>query len=372
MTYYLGIDGGGTKTRCVLGDQMKVLATGTAGGSNVVRLGEERAREALRSVIRQVCTAAKISAGEIQAVCIGASGAGRPEIAAKIGEMIREIIPDKTRASVAEGDRDRSPAQIRSAQNNGVQVPAAQIMPKQIQVPRILVVGDMEIALEAAFGAGPGVIVIAGTGSIAFGRDATGRRARAGGWGFAISDEGSGHWIGREAVSAVVRMHDIRANDGSGNDVRENDHMHDVRAKDTPGDDPEEKTVLTGMILEEWKLADIDALIQIANSTPPPEFPRLFRVVLRAAEQGDRSAHELLVRAGRELADLAEIVLRRLALAAPYIPVAMTGSVFRQSEEVRCIFHDHLSATFPGIELREDFVEPVMGALALARAAVRL
>ena len=60
------------------------------------------------------------------------------------------------------------------------------------------------IALEAAFGSGPGVIVIAGTGSIAYGRNREGQTARAGGWGFAISDEGSGHWIGRTAVAAAI------------------------------------------------------------------------------------------------------------------------------------------------------------------------
>lgn len=338
MTYYVGIDGGGTKTRCVLGDDTKVLAMGTAGGSNVVRLGEERAREALHSVIRQVCGTAKISASKIQAVCIGASGAGRPEIAAKISEMIREILtPGGT-----------GPATSRVAQ------------------VCVSVIGDMEIALEAAFGAGPGVIVIAGTGSVAFGRDAAGRRARAGGWGFAISDEGSGHWIGREAVSAVVRAND-RANDRENHRVN-GARANDIRANDEHKDVPEEQTALTKMILDEWKLAGIEALIQFANSTPPPEFPRLFRVVLRAAEQGDRDAHEVLLRAGRELATLAEIVLHQLAPAAPYVPVATTGSVFRQSEEVRCVFRDQLSPKFPGIELREDFVEPVSGALALARA----
>ena len=70
------------------------------------------------------------------------------------------------------------------------------------------VVGDMETALVAAFEDGPGVIVIAGTGSIAYGRDKQGRTLRAGGWGFAIGDEGSAHWIGREAVSAVLRASD--------------------------------------------------------------------------------------------------------------------------------------------------------------------
>ena len=305
MAFYLGIDGGGTKTRCVLGDESSVLASAVSGGSNIVRLGEARAREALHAVVRQVCAAAEIPPHHIQAVCIGAAGAARPEIA------------DKIRALLAELDPQFSPV-------------------------RIEVIGDTVIALEAAFGSGAGVIAIAGTGSIVFGRDAAGRTVRAGGWGFAISDEGSGHWIGREAVSAVLR-------------VRDQQH----------------ETALTPLILEAWKLDDVDGLIQRANATPPPEFPRLLRVVLHAAEAGDSVARDLLIRAGTELASLATIVLGRLAPASPYVPVAITGSVFRQSAEVRRAFYNQLEASFPGIELREDFVDPVLGALSLARAAGR-
>ena len=165
---------------------------------------------------------------------------------------------------------------------------------------------------------------------------------RAGGWGFAISDEGSGHWIGREAVSAVLRARD-----------------------------QQHETALAPLLLEAWKLDDMDALIQRANATPPPEFPRLLRVVLRAADAGDAVARDLLIRAGTELASLAAIVLRRLAPASPYVPVAITGSVFRQSAEVRRVFYNQLEANFPGIELRENLVEPVLGALALARATGR-
>src|ERR1035441_6286647 len=171
MPYYLGIDGGGTKTRCVLADETIVLAKAMTGGSNIVRLGETHAKEALHSAIRQACATARISPDQIRAVCIGAAGAARPEIAAKIRSILAELIPE---------------INPESARTN------------------IEVVGDTEIALEAAFGAGPGVIAIAGTGSIAYGRDAAGHTARAGGWGFAVSDEGSGHWIGRRAISAIL------------------------------------------------------------------------------------------------------------------------------------------------------------------------
>lgn len=302
MGFYLGIDGGGTKTRGVLGDETTVLATAVSGGCNVVRLGETQARASLHAVVGQVCVIAKVSTDQIQAVCIGAAGAARPEIAAKLRSILAQIDPQFT--------------------------------------AHIEVVGDAVIALEAAFGSSPGVIAIAGTGSIVYGRDASGHTARAGGWGFAISDEGSGHWIGRHAISTLLRARD----EGS-------------------------ETALTALILEAWKLDSIDALIQCANATPPPEFPRLFPIVARAAGEGDVIARELLSRAGAELAALAGIVLRRVAPIPPYVPVAMTGSVFRQSEEVRRVFYNELDGSFPGIKLLDDFVDPVMGALALARRA---
>jgi len=303
MAFYLGIDGGGTKTRCVLADETTTHATAMTGGSNLVRVGEPQARESLQSAVRQVCAAAKISPDRIRAICIGAAGAARPEIATKIRNILAELVPGTDAA-------------------------------------RIEVVGDTEIALEAAFGAGPGVIAIAGTGSIAYGRNAAGQTARAGGWGFAISDEGSGHWIGRHAIAAILSAGD------QGLD-----------------------TALTAMVLQTWKLTTIDELVQQANSTPPPDFPRLFPVVLRAADQNDAFARDLLADAGGKLAGLATIVLRRLAPHAPAaLPaVAMTGSVFRQSPYVREVFDNALRQSFSGIHVRQDLADPVDGALARAR-----
>jgi N-acetylglucosamine kinase-like BadF-type ATPase len=313
MAYYLGIDGGGTKTRCVLADETMVLATAMSGGSNIVRLGETQARETLYTAVRQVCATANISLAQISAICIGAAGADRPAIAAKIRMILVELI-----SAIA----------------------------RETALPKIEVVGDMTIALEAAFGAGPGVIAIAGTGSIAYGRDANGHTARAGGWGFAISDEGSGHWIGRRAISAILSAHDQGL-----------------------------ETALSATVLQAWKLSTIDELVQQANSTPAPDFPRLFPIVLRAADEGDSAARDLLNDAGGELAKLVAMVIGRLApnisavtLPVATFPVAMTGSVFRQSPDVRQVFYNTLQTRFPGSDVRQDIVDPIEGALARARA----
>jgi len=295
--FYLGIDGGGTRTRCTLGDEAKVLATSNAGGCNVIRLGAAQAREALHAAVREVCEAAKIAPSQIASVCIGAAGAGRPEIVATVRGILAELIPGS-----------------------------------------IQVAGDMVIALHAAFGAGPGIIAIAGTGSIVYGRDAKGNLARAGGWGFAVSDEGSGYWIGRRAIHTILENHDLGW-----------------------------QTALTDLVLREWSLNSLDELIQAANASPPPEFPRLFPVVLRAAEAGDTAARSLLESAGGHLVRLTAMVLHRLLARPPYAPVAMTGSVFRQSADVRRVFYNALQTSFRGIEVRSELVEPVEGALALAR-----
>jgi len=308
MAYYLGIDGGGTKTRCVLADDSTVLAKSMTGGCSVIRVGERLAREALHTAIRQVCEASKISPDKIGTVCIGVTGAARPAIAEKIRGMLSELISEDA-------------------------------------ATRIEVIGDHEIALEAAFGAGPGVVAIAGTGSIVYGCDAANNIARAGGWGFAVSDEGSGHWIGRRAISAVLDARDQSLD-----------------------------TALTAMILHAWKITTMDDLVQQANSMPPPDFPRLFPIVLRAADEGDSIARKLLSDAGRKLAELTAIVIRRLAARegadlhrASGLPVAMTGSVFRQSPRVREVFYNNLRESFPGIDVRQDLVDPVQGALARAR-----
>src|SRR6202035_4776413 len=138
MAYYLGIDGGGTKTRCVLADETMVLATAMSGGSNIVRLGETQAREALHTAVRQVCATANLSPAQISAVCIGAAGADRPEIVAKIRAILVELISETA---------------------------------PETALPKIEVVGYLTIALDAACGAGAGVIPCVRTGSIGYSPD---------------------------------------------------------------------------------------------------------------------------------------------------------------------------------------------------------
>jgi glucosamine kinase len=302
VSIFLGIDGGGTQTTCVVGDEHSVLATATAGPSNVVRVGEARARESLHQVIRAACLAAPADPRSIARTCIGVAGGARPEIAAAVERLLTEIVSGP-----------------------------------------IEVVGDMVVALRAAFGSGPGVIVIAGTGSIAYGRERAGKTARAGGWGFAISDEGSGHWIGRSAITAALA------------------------AKDE-GKEPK----LLRQITDDWRLSSLDDLVRTANASPPPDFSTLFPTVLATADAGDAVARAVLAQAGAELARLAKLVINRLFdEEASSIPVAMSGGVFRQSALVRQAFYNSLRADYSTASVNSILAEPVIGALELARTGRR-
>jgi glucosamine kinase len=309
VAYYLGIDGGGTKTTCAIGDEASELATATSGPSNITRVGEERARESLHHAIREACSIAKVNPQQVQRLCIGVAGTGRAEIANAVREIVAEVIPGE-----------------------------------------IQVTGDMEIALAAAFGKEPGVSVIAGTGSIAYGRNANGQTARAGGWGFAISDEGSAHWIGRAAVATWLRALDLGTEENQ------------------QGGRVAEPSSLLREMKGAWNLHSLDEFLRKANSHP--DFAALFPAIVTANGAGDELAGSVLAQAGAELAQLAGIVIRRLFGADTVkasIPLAMVGGVFKHSARVREVFCDEVRKLDLRIEISPQIVEPVVGALEMAR-----
>ncbi len=297
MAFFLGIDGGGSKTTCMVGDETSLLATSVSGGSNIVRLGEKIAGANLTQAIRRGCAEANVQTNNIAAVCVGMAGSSLPEVAASVRKLVGEVVA--------------CPVEV---------------------------AGDMTIAMQAAFGNAPGVIVVAGTGSIAYGRNQKGRTARAGGWGFAVSDEGSGHWIGHRAVQAVLDAHDSA-----------------------------ETTALTEAVLGAWRLHGIEDLVRMANSSPPPDFASLFPHVQAAAGAGDTRAHEVLTAAASELGRLCETVIDRLWDEQEEVHVATAGGVFANSPLVRRLFQNSVQAVYPKTRIAAKIVEPAAGALAMAR-----
>ena len=312
VPYFLGIDGGGTKTTCAVGDESQLIATATAGPSNVVRVGEVQVRKSLQQAVGQACAGAGITPAEVAHTCVGGSGAARPELA----EIVRRAL--------------------------------AEILSTPIDV-----VGDMQIALEAAFDTGPGVIVIAGTGSIAYGRDRQGKTVRAGGWGFAVGDEGSAHWIGRAAVSVVLRAADRSAAGPWSETPETGSHSPFAEA-----------------LFKIWGVSSLVDLARVANSIPPPDFAALFPAV---AASTNHLATQVLTHAGSELAQVAAVVGQRLFPqkkdeTSP-VRVAMIGGVFRYAPLVRQVFYNELRALEPRAEVNPQVVEPVEGALRMARRA---
>jgi glucosamine kinase len=284
-----------------VGDDIHLLATAVSGPSNIVRVGESQARESLQQGARSACAAAGINPQQIAGTCVGGSGAGHPELAAMVKRALAEILPAP-----------------------------------------IDVVGDMQTALEAAFDTGPGVIVNAGTGSFAYGRNGEGKTMRAGGWGFAIGDEGSAQWIGRSAVNVLLRASD--------------------RIDGIP------ETPLAKALFKAWGVSSLSDLARAANSIPPPNFAALSPAVFAS---DDDAATQVLTAAGRELSAIAGVVMGRL-FAKDHdaaVPVAMTGGVFRHASRVREAFYNELRRIEPRAEINPQVVDPVEGALRIARRA---
>lgn len=296
MAIYLGIDGGGTKTTCWIGDENSVLGVGNAGGSNPLRIDKAIARAALLESIQSACADAHVHHDQIRYAVVGLAGAARPEISAEVRNDLSEFL--------------KRPVEV---------------------------VGDMTIALEAAFDEGPGVIVISGTGSIAYGRNQHGRTARAGGMGPATSDEGSGYWIGRAAVAA------LRESDEGQNTLRD----------------------------AVMKASNVGTSAEISSEHHDSNFSRFFPAVCLAADMGDPIAINILVRAGQELSQLAVALIVKLFSGSRQIPVGMAGGVFRHSKLVRESFASNLRAASPAVKLNDAVVEPVSGALNLARRSFR-
>ena len=299
MAYYIGIDGGGTKTECVLGDDHDLRARTSAPSCKIQVVGKLAAQVVVQNAIRAVCAQARVDPERVGQVCIGVAGYSGQGIAAALTAMVWEVA----------------------------------------RIP-VHVVGDHTIAMRAAFGDGPGVLVIAGTGSIAYGRDERGRMVRVGGWGPAISDEGSGNWIGRRAVSAMMRTAD------SG-----------------------QFTALEKRIMDLLNVRRREDVATVANQKNLAEFAALAPDVMDAARSGDQLAIDILNQSGAELASLAEDVIRQLwpQPRADGIPVGVVGGVFRNVDEVRLAFERSLRNRRPDAVPLRTLVDPALGALDLAR-----
>jgi N-acetylglucosamine kinase-like BadF-type ATPase len=303
MHIVLGFDGGGTKTDCVLMDEQgAVLARAQAGPSNPLRVGFGAAiasvRDAARAAIAQVAGSANNA--KIAALCAGLAGAGPRESAEKLQALLAAEFPES----------------------------------------KIQISTDLDLALAAA-GEGPAIVLLAGTGSFAVGRNASGETARAGGYGSQIGDEGSAYDIGRRAVLAA--MHE---NDRSGTDSE-----------------------LGKRLLRELGCADWSAVKVRAQAASDEVFPRLFSVVASLADVQNAGAQGILRAAAFDLSSLVENLAERLQLRGTRFYLAKTGGMMGRCKFLEAQLDERLHNLFPSAELGELRMSP---AEAAGRLALRL
>jgi N-acetylglucosamine kinase-like BadF-type ATPase len=200
---------------------------------------------------------------------------------------------------------------------------------------------DYEVALESAVGAAPGVVLIAGTGSVAYGRNAAGETARAGGYGPLLGDEGSAFEIGRRAVAAVARSRDM----------------------DAP------VTVMADMISAALECPDWDDLMLRIMKNPDDVFPKLFPVVADAANADDSAAKEIMFASAIGLGNLAMIVIRRLGMKGQQFPLVKCGGVFGRCHMLDSLLDSVLASGALRAKILRLEISPAVGA---ARMAARL
>ena len=300
MGYFLGFDGGGTKTDCViLNPNGAIVGEGHGGPSNPLRSGGyDAAFTSLREAAAGALSAAKLQTGEITAVCAGLAGAGRRSVVRRMTVFLSQEFP----------------------------VALTQVVP------------DYEVALEGAVGPGPGVVLVAGTGSVAFGRNAAGETARAGGYGPHVGDEGSAYEIGRRAVSAVAHSRDA----------------------DAP------VTVMAEMMSAALHCADWDELTLRISKDPDDVFPKLFPVVAQAANADDSAAKEIMFASAIGLANLAMVVIRRLGMKDQAFFLVKCGGVFGRCTMLDSLLDSVLSSGAMRAKISRLEIPPAVGAALLA------
>jgi N-acetylglucosamine kinase len=301
--HVLGIDVGGTKTVCLLADEHgRVVGEGYGTGGNLLAQGEETLERVLRDVVAQAIDGRRL---EIDAVCLGVAGVDREEETRTARAVVARVGYDS----------------------------------------RVVVVNDAVIALVAGAGNAPALVIISGTGSIVYGRNAANVAARAGGWGHIIGDEGSGYWIGREALTAVVR-----ASDGRG-----------------------PQTQLSAAVLDYFELDHVSGLAAIVYDR---DFPRrsvaaVGPLLQRTRDAGDAVAADILQRAAIELTRAAEAVATKLGLRDEKFRVVLAGGVFGVVPWLAAEVGRRLVAMAPRCDVRILDCEPAIGAVSLALDAAR-
>ncbi|MEP6708173.1 MAG: BadF/BadG/BcrA/BcrD ATPase family protein [Pyrinomonadaceae bacterium] len=301
--FVVGVDGGGSKTRAVVLDsEQRVVGEGAAGPSNPLRVGITTAATAVRDAVDKASNAASIKRHEIAAIGIGLAGVRRKDIRARMREALSATL--------------------------GI---------KQIEL-----VSDGDIALYGATDGQPGIVVIAGTGSISCGVNRQGKRVCAGGWGPVVGDEGGGSWIARRALQAVA-------------------HESDERGP---------KTILTDAACAYFHVGlpeDLSTAIYAPTITNE-RLAGFAKYVIEAARSGDAVARGIMIDAGKELGKSTIAVMRKLHMENERFQVAYVGGVFAAGEMILAPLRDEIVRVAKKAFIAPPSSSPTIAAARLARA----
>ena len=302
MKYLIGMDGGGTKTKCILTDIYYNPIYETIGGpSNFLVIGTETVSETILNLINECVSSQKISVEDIEAIVLGTTGGGRRNDAELLEKKIFEDAKQKS-----------------------------------LTINKFRVESDARIALEGSFTGKAGSILIAGTGSIMFGKDEAGEIHRVGGFGRFIGDEGSGYRIGRIGLNAVARYFDGRS----------------------------KPTKIADLLEQEFSISTSEQLItevyrnnfNIAAVAP---------LVFDAAESGDKIAQRILEDEADEL--LLHISAMKTKLNVELLKVSLIGSLLTTANYFSYLFNEKVIRRFNDVQIKEAEHSPEFGAALMAK-----
>jgi glucosamine kinase len=300
-----GVDGGGSKTRLILADiDGNHLADVTGAGSAMAPGRADQCAEVVSRLLTQALSEAGAEGQHLKVLVGGFAGVGRPVEARALQAAIEDH-------ELAED---------------------------------VVVEGDGEIALTDAFGTTAGIILISGTGSIAYGRGPSLTMARCGGWGPSIGDEGSGAWIGRKALAFVAAAADGR----------------------------EPATALSGAVLTAAQVNEAAELIPWAIAATPRELAALAPVVFNTASAGDIRANALVGLAVEELVlHIRALALKLFGDDRATVPVAFSGGLLHKGSFLRKRLEQRLKSAVPGAQVRSGEIIAARGAVTAALSKIR-
>lgn len=305
MKYLIGIDGGGTKTDCAIADLSgKIIRESTGKPSNFLIIGVEEAAENIFALIEENLFALEGDFSDVKQIVIGVAGAGREDDAMLLEKSFKDY-----------------------SEQQGVHFKGVKI------------VSDAHVALEGAFPDSSGCILIAGTGSILFGKDEDGKVRRVGGFGRLIGDEGSGYSIGRKALNAVTKEIDGRG----------------------------ERTIITELLNNEIDSGIQDKLINKVYKEKL-DVASIAKIVIKAAEKGDEVANKILNDEANELVLYIKAFLEKIS--TDKLNISFSGSLIDKRNFYSDLLKKKIKESLSIVKVVKSVSSPVQGAILLAKRII--